>query len=92
MSLCDNFFSLLSFGRAFIEVRHKQDWDQGFILLLLQTAVLPASDAGSDGVKPASSFVMKPSNLVLNVVSNVWTTLLERNLRLVHRRHTCNSV
>ena len=40
--------------------RHKQDWGRGFILLLLpQTAVLPGSDAGSDVVNPASSFVIQ---------------------------------
>ena len=33
-----------------IQVRHKQDWGRGFILLLLQAAVLPESDASSDGV------------------------------------------
>ena len=35
-----------------LQVRHKQDWDRGFILLLPQAAVLPGSDAGSDVVKP----------------------------------------
>ena len=39
-------------------VRHKQDWGQGFILLLPQSAVLPGSDAGSDGVESALSFVI----------------------------------
>ena len=32
---------------------------RGFILLLPQTAALPGSDAGSDVVKPASSFVIQ---------------------------------
>ena len=41
------------------QVRHKLDWGQGFILLLPQTAVLPKSNAGSDVVKPASSFVIQ---------------------------------
>ena len=36
-----------------LQVRHKQDWGQGFILLLPQAGVLPRSDAGSDVVKPA---------------------------------------
>ena len=40
-------------------VRHKQDWGRGFILLLPQTAALPGSDAGSDVIKPASSFVIQ---------------------------------
>ena len=39
-------------------VRHKQDWGRGFILLLPQAAVLPGSDAGSDGVESASGFVI----------------------------------
>ena len=42
-----------------LQVRHKQDWGQGFILLLPQTAELPESDAGSGIIKPASSFVME---------------------------------
>ena len=42
-----------------LQVRHKQDWDQGFILLLPQAAVLPESDAGNDVIKPASSFVIQ---------------------------------
>ena len=42
-----------------LQVRHKQDWGRGFILLLPQAAVLPGSDAGSDVIKPASSFVIQ---------------------------------
>ena len=42
-----------------IQVRHKQDWGRGFILLLHQTAALPGSDAGTDVIKPASSFVIQ---------------------------------
>ena len=38
-----------------LQVRHKQDWGRGFILLLPQAAALPGSDAGSDVIKPASS-------------------------------------
>ena len=34
-----------------LQVRHKQDWGQGFFLLLPETAVLPESDAGSDITK-----------------------------------------
>ena len=41
-----------------LQARHKQNWGRGFILLLPQTAALPGSDAGSDVVKPASSFVI----------------------------------
>ena len=42
-----------------LQARHKQDWGRGFILLLLQTAALPGSDAGSDVIKPASSIVIQ---------------------------------
>ena len=42
-----------------LQVRHKQDWFQGFILLLLQAAALPESDAGSSVIKPALSFVIQ---------------------------------
>ena len=39
-----------------LQVRHKQDWGQGFILLP-QVSALPESDAGSDVIKPALSFI-----------------------------------
>ena len=42
-----------------LQVRYKQDWGRRFILLLPQTAALPGSDAGSDVIKPASSFVIQ---------------------------------
>ena len=42
-----------------LQVRHKQDWSRGFILLLPQTAALPGSDAGSDVIKPVSGFVIQ---------------------------------
>ena len=42
-----------------LQARQKQDWGRGFILLLAQDAVPPGSDAGSDIVKPASSFVIQ---------------------------------
>ena len=42
-----------------LQVRHKQDWGRGFILLLPQAAVLPESDAGSDVAKPALGFVIQ---------------------------------
>ena len=41
-----------------LQVRQKQDWGRGFILLLPQAAIPPGSDAGSDVIKPASSFVI----------------------------------
>ena len=42
-----------------LQARHKQNWGRGFILLLPQTAALPGSDAGSNVIKPASSFVIQ---------------------------------
>ena len=42
-----------------LQVRHKQDWSRGFILLLPQTAALPESDADSGVIKPASSFFIQ---------------------------------
>ena len=42
-----------------LQVRYKQDWGRGFILLLPQAAELPESDAGSGVIKPASSFVIQ---------------------------------
>ena len=50
---------LSSFEGDPLQARHKQDWGRGFILLLPQTAALPGSDAGSDVIKPASSFVIQ---------------------------------
>ena len=51
--------SSLSFEKYPLQVRHKQNWGQGFIHLLTQAAVLPESDADSDVIKPASSFVIQ---------------------------------
>ena len=42
--------------RYSLQVRHKQNWGRGFILLLPQAAVLPGSDAGSAVIKPALGF------------------------------------
>ena len=42
-----------------LQVRHKQDWSLEFIFLLPQTAALRESDAGSDVVKPVSSFIIQ---------------------------------
>ena len=44
-----------------LQVRHKQDWGRGFMLLITQAAALPELhiDAGSDVIKPASSFVIQ---------------------------------
>ena len=55
----DSSSSSSSFEGYPLQVRHKQDWGRGFILLLPQTAELPASDAGSNVIKPASCFVIQ---------------------------------
>ena len=39
--------NLSSFEGYPLQVRHKQKWGRGFILLLPQTAAMPESDAGS---------------------------------------------
>ena len=65
-------------------IGHEQDWGRGFIPLLPQAAILPRSDAGTDDVKP--------SDLVLHVVPDVWVTLLKCGLPFVQWRRTCNLV
>ena len=40
-------------------VKHKQDWSPGFILLLIQAAVLRGSGANSNEFQPASGLVIK---------------------------------
>ena len=57
--LTTTFRSSSSFEGHPLQARHKQNWGRGFILLLLQTAALPGSDAGSDVIKPPSSFVIQ---------------------------------
>ena len=59
MVIIDSTNSSLSFEGYPLQVRHKQDWGRGFILLLPQAASLPKSDAGSGVIKPASSFVIQ---------------------------------
>ena len=59
VSQCFAVSSSSSFEGHPLQARHKQNWGRGFILLLSQTAALPGSDAGSDVVKPASSFVIQ---------------------------------
>ena len=51
-------YKLLS-GYLSLFERASHDWGQGFILLLPPVGVLPGSDAGSDVVKPALSFVIQ---------------------------------
>ena len=60
ISVGESFYSSSSSFEGYpLQVRHKQDWGRGFILVLPQTAALPGSDAGSDVIKPASSFVIQ---------------------------------
>ena len=55
-----------------LQDRQKQHWGRGFIFLQPQAAVLPGSDAGSDGLKASIKFRHpKPLDLVLHVVPDV---------------------
>ena len=55
-----------------LQVRHKQNWGRGFILLLPQAAALLESDAGSGVIKASIEFRHpKPSDFVLHVVPDV---------------------
>ena len=66
-----------------LRVRHKQDWGRGFI----QAAVPSESDAGIDGVEPASSFVIKTVR-----PRAPYGALLRCGLWLVQWRRTRNSM
>ena len=71
-----------------LQVRHKHDWGRRFIKLLhcpdqVLTVMLLSS---IEFCHP------KTSDLVLYVVADVWSTLLERGLRFVQRRHIRNSL
>ena len=57
-----------------LQVRHKQDLGRGFILLLPQVAALLRSDAGSDVVKPASSFVIQNRQTLRSIWSPRYRT------------------
>ena len=60
LAYCSCFITLSSsFEGHPLQARHKQNWGQGFIFLLPQTAALPGSDTGSDVIKPASSFAIQ---------------------------------
>ena len=73
-----------------LQVRHKQDWSQGFPFTT-PTAALPGSNAGSDVIKPPSSFVIHRQTSC-----SMWCPmlgqLLVHGLRFAQRRHTRNSV
>ena len=71
-------------------VRHKQEWGQGFILLLPQAAAFFGSDAGSNNFKPLRH--SKPSDVLFHVVPDVWGTLLGCGLRFAQWRRTRNLV
>ena len=57
-----------------LQVRHKQDWGRGFILILPQAAVLPGSDAGSNVIKPISSFVIQNRQTSCSMWCPMYTT------------------
>ena len=60
--------------------RHRQNWVRGFILLLPQAALLPGSDAGSDGVEQASGFVNKnrfASQYCLGILKKYLTLIIK---------------
>ena len=42
-----------------LRISHKQDWSQGFILLLSPTAVFPQSDGDNDGAERVLAFVIQ---------------------------------
>ena len=59
--------------RYSLQVRHKQDWGPGFILLLPQASVLPESDMLLSMLlsQHNKNRHPKPSDLVLHVVPDV---------------------
>ena len=46
-------------GTYVFRVKRKHDWGRGFVFLLFQITVLRESRANSDGIKPASDFIIK---------------------------------
>ena len=58
-----------------LQIRRKQDWGRGFILLLPQAAALPESDAGSGVIKPASSFVIQNRQ----ILCSMWCPIYRAN-------------
>ena len=76
-----------------LQVRHKQDWGRGFVLLLTQAAALPGSDAGSGVVKPAPGFVIQNHQTSCCMWCPMYRArCLEHGLQFSQRRHTRNSV
>ena len=57
-----------------LQVRHKQNVGRGFILLLLQAAVLPGSNAGNDVIKPASGFVIQNGQTLCSMWCSIYRT------------------
>ena len=79
---CSSSLSLLV--RHSLRLSHKQEWGRGFILLQPEAAVLPGSDAGSDGAESALGFVIKNCQ----TSCSMWCpmhgdTLLEPGMRFV---------
>ena len=76
-----------------LRVRHKQECNRGIILLLPQAAVLPGSDAGIDGLEPASGFVIQNRQTSCFLWYPMYAGMLLRfGLRSVQGHCTRNSV
>ena len=73
-------------------VKQKLAWGQEFILVLPQATALPGSDAGSHGVKSASSFVVKNHQTTYFMSCSMQATLLRRGLQFVPWCRTHNPV
>ena len=73
-----------------LQISHKQDWGQEFILLLPQDVVLPRSDAVSDCVKPALGFIIQNHQ----ISCSMWCPTYGHAIRMqfVKGHCTCNLV
>ena len=81
----------LSFKRLSLQVRYKQDWGRGFILLLLPGCCTAQIRFWSDSIDPASGFVIQivrpRAPCCARCMGHVG-----RDLRFVQESHTRNSV
>ena len=88
-----NHLSSSLFGRASTPGQTQMGLGPRVYPLLPQAAVLPGSDAGSDVVKPASSFIMQNRQTSCSMSCSMYGAgLLECGLWFVERCHTCNLV
>ena len=81
-----------AFGRASTPSQTQTGLGPEFILLLPQAAVLPGSDGGTDGVKPASSFVIQNRQTSCSVWCSIYGNVIRTCPRFVLRRCTRNWV